>query len=297
MHTGDRPYKCLDCGKSFTQRAGLNYHKTKVHAKPSSTDDLKEVLPEIPSALPENAAPLPDNARAPNSSSTPLPSPPIQSGDAVFLKHSPSSSVVPTPLPSFDNLKQGTSGFLGHLGTPGTPHYEDRTNVSPPLTPPNSTSSQEQHLEMAEYLSMQEDLFEVQITQQQSSTYNNNHHQYAKPSSDSLKEILPENSPTLPESAASLPDIVHQQYDHQYGSFNYGQQQMQSNYAYSSSSSHFNSYYSSHSNQHHNCYNQHQNLHHQEQQLQVQQHHLQGYEHQQMSAGGGYSYGRGERRY
>ena len=161
-----------------------------------------------------------------------------------------------TPLPSFDNLKQGSSssGFLGHLGSSGdlvtsgspdlvTSDYPERTNVSPPLTPPNS-------LEMAEYLSMQDDLFGVQL-----SGYNN-------------------NQPDFPENTSSLPE------NHQHQYFHYGQQ-MQGGYY---SSGHFNSYYSSSSSNQH-CYNQHQNL--QEQlQLQQQQHLHQGYEHHQMAGYG-----------
>jgi len=193
VHSGDKPYKCGQCDKAFTQRAGLNYHKS-VHSglKPFKCNKCDYATAKQASlrshdrsihgnkAVETSAADKPSRiegcdgslvaASAVNNrrvegntvAALPLPSPPLQAGDAVLAADSATAqppdqlySLQSNSLPSFNILKSyesgggnGSEGVLmtgsGGGGLKSLSRVEEaercspysEPSLSPPLTPP-----------------------------------------------------------------------------------------------------------------------------------------------------------------
>ncbi len=154
VHTGAKPYQCPVCDKTFTQRAGLNYHRRVAHedgvddgkpfachlchfatAKSPSLkshyrnvhhiyDDVKSVQKPEPFGIVEVSKESAKGKSAEKSVvEAPLPSPPVQSGDALLDVNQQHVN----RLPSFDLLRQKTTTTSSSPVPP--PH-------SPPSTPP-----------------------------------------------------------------------------------------------------------------------------------------------------------------
>ena len=189
VHSGDKPYKCDLCDKSFTQRAGLNYHR-RVHAgiKPFSCSKCDYVTAkmaslrshekaihkleprqeaendiQLSSSLPQQSTiSMSVSPSLASSTALPLPSPPLQDGDALLADSSTSASIYSTAphhsLPSFNILKSYESPTAVSAGTAAQgPIMADsiksnnkddcsvmddrqspysQPSLSPPLTPP-----------------------------------------------------------------------------------------------------------------------------------------------------------------
>ena len=196
VHSGDKPYKCDLCDKSFTQRAGLNYHKA-VHAglkpyncskcdyataKQASLRNHERTIHKLDSSrlkdpqhlilsspelhLSPDPTDLPISAEtvglslAPTAPSLPLPSPPLQDGDAILTESSVSqpqniyNSHHSNSLPSFNILKSYESTTpQGAIMSETIKSNKDecvlsdrqspysQPSLSPPLTPPGQDYS------------------------------------------------------------------------------------------------------------------------------------------------------------
>ena len=210
VHSGDKPYKCDKCDKAFTQRAGLNYHKS-VHtgikpykcnscdyatAKQASLRSHEKAIhghKETDKAARVDsvaaATATTNTRRDDHSAGLPLPSPPLQAGDAVLAESSLhpveqmyGGSLQSHSLPSFNILKsyEVGGGGAGPL-MPGSMKSLDREaaerdspysqpSLSPPLTPPG----QEEFPAYSAYTSRGS---AAPHHQQQQHQHHNHHHQ------------------------------------------------------------------------------------------------------------------------
>jgi uncharacterized Zn-finger protein len=190
VHSGDKPYKCGQCDKAFTQRAGLNYHKS-VHSglKPfkcnrcdyatakqaslrsheksihgnktteTSADKSTKVEGSDGVAVAAGTV-LSRRGDGDTVAALPLPSPPLQAGDAVLATDTAVAqlpaqlySLQSNSLPSFNILKSYESGGNGGEGVlmaggggalKSLSRVEEaercspysQPSLSPPLTPP-----------------------------------------------------------------------------------------------------------------------------------------------------------------
>lgn len=195
VHSGDKPYKCDVCEKSFSQRAGLNYHKTvhngmkpyrcskcdyatvkhtslrnheraihKIDPTRLKDQHLLSSSPELELDPSPSELPIPGGISLVSGSSLPLPSPPLQDGDALLTESSVSQTQNiynnhhSNSLPSFNILKsyesttpQGTIMSETIKSNKDECVMSDRQSpysqpsLSPPLTPPGQDYSYSSH--------------------------------------------------------------------------------------------------------------------------------------------------------
>ncbi|QQP56488.1 Zinc finger protein 234like, partial [Caligus rogercresseyi] len=144
VHTGDKPYKCKLCDKTFTQRAGLNYHK-RLHNVATN-----ETLLGVLHLLPKHAQhPLPK-----------LPQRPSQE-----THH---QETQPNKLPSFDHLRSGSASPSSSPSMNSNEAYLNEgaqllTTRAPSASPCSSSQSSDSssmvdHTLLPDYNNMQMDM-------------------------------------------------------------------------------------------------------------------------------------------
>ena len=161
---GDKPYKCELCSKTFTQRAGLNYHRAahtgvKPH-KCSQCDYAAAKKASLVSHVKARHKIIEIQCEGPGVPSPALPSPPTQQGDAVYPGQESqqaeqsnkyeadqlSALSALSALPSFNILKSYDSSSLqdsivrdhqsgGSESGRYSPPDSHSPSLSPPLTP------------------------------------------------------------------------------------------------------------------------------------------------------------------